>query len=251
MAEEQELTPEEKLLKVIQKGEEPESPTGEVEEAAEVSAEEAAAGGTTAPVAVIAPASGEAPTDVAPPSPVTSGVAVVSASSLRFRVLNKALLGAAAIFLCISCLEIGANIRSPLPPVTQTALTTAETTEPNTLLATLSDTLDIYSKKRIFGKPDPKIVPPAGSGTDTRLAGWRAYVRNNFNLLGLSQVSRRADDGTEQNVREAILVDKHTSNMHFLSVGQTILIEKQTVRLGEIKDEKVTLSVGDEKVTLD
>ena len=255
---EEELTPEEKLLKVIQKGDnqEPEST-----DAVDNSADDSEGKATTVVAQAtgtdpVAKSGGESSDDTFASAEhssavAVSAVAVASTGKSPLRVLNRAMVAVAAVLLCISGVEMLANIRSPFPAITQEPFeTTSESVASENFIADLSETLDMYSKKRIFGKPDPVLITQVVDQTPV-LAGWRAYARKNYDLMGLSMVMKQADDGSEYKIREAIVVDKKTGKMHFLSTGQTIVIEKQTVKIDEITDDNVTFSKGDEEVTLD
>lgn len=253
---EEELTPEEKLLKVIQKGDEQESEN----EAAATSSEDSEGKVTTVATTAATTATKtkettsadkpEAESSEDTPAVAVSPIAVALTRRSPLRVLNRAMLAVAAVLLCISGVEMWANIRSPLSPITQQPFeTTAESLDSENFIADLSDTLDMYSKRRIFGKPDPVVIKPKINTTPV-LAGWRAYIRKNYDFKGTSTVSKPKDDGAATKVMEAIILDNKTGRMHFLSVEQTVLVEKQTVMLKEITENNVTFSKGDEEVTL-
>ena len=252
---EEELTPEEKLLKVIQKGDEQESEN----EAAATSSEDSEGKVTTVATTAATTATKtkettsadkpEAESSEDTPAVAVSPIAVALTRRSPLRVLNRAMLAVAAVLLCISGVEMWANIRSPLSPITQQPFeTTAESLDSEDFIADLSDTLDMYSKRRIFGKPDPVAIKPIN--ITPVLAGWRAYIRKNYDFKGTSTVSKPKDDGAATKVMEAIILDNKTGRMHFLSVEQTVLVEKQTVMLKEITENNVTFSKGDEEVTL-
>lgn len=265
MAEEQELTPEEKLLKVIQKGDEPKeeaasepTPAAEPAAAAEASAETPAASApaeeageeseAAAPAAAPKEATGDSAPSVAYDAAATT---VVAGPSRTLRLINRILSLAAVLLLCASGYEIYANIREPMPLIGQVAMDGNEVIVDSMENVPLNDTLDMYAKRRIFGKPDAKAVITTTTTTTVVQAGWRAYIRKNYVLKGLSTISRKTMDGETEDIREAIVVDKKTGKMQFLSAGQTVLVEKETVRISKVDGNQVVLSVGDDEITLE
>jgi len=267
MAEEQELTPEEKLLKVIQKGEEPqEEAASEPTPAAEPEAvsEETPTETPAAPAEAAEPATETStpPSPAAAPEAASEGSAstfsyepgastVVSGPSATLRLINRILSLAAILLLCASGYEIYANIREPMPLIGQVAMDGSEVVVESLENVPLNDTLDMYAKRRIFGKPDAKAVVTTTTTTTVIQAGWRAYIRKNYVLKGLSTISRQSIDGETEDIREAIVVDKKTGKMQFLSAGQTVLVEKETVRISKVDGNQVVLSVGDDEITLE
>ena len=215
MAEEVELTPEEKLLKVIQKGE-----------------------AAPAPPAVDVARDDEA-------HAASQSVITVGEPGRGIRLFNRLLAVAAVLFLLLAAYETVLNL--PGDPVCYLPASLdlgSNALAPGT--ASLSDTLDMYAKRRIFGHPppveNPDTNPPERGVT---LMGWRAYVRENFSLMGLSDVVRRQNNA-EQQVREAIVMDKKTRKMQFLKEGQVVMIEERDVLVSRIGDAMVEFRTGDE-----
>ncbi len=219
---EQELTPEEKLLEVIQKG-------------------EAAADGTADSSATLGDESDGLP--VARPIVTSGGVFSVG-------VLNN-VLGLAAILLLALCgYEMYRNLPQPAKVYSSTDMEFKKGGEV-LALASLSDTLDMFSKRRILGVP-PKPWEPEHNGLSIEeLKGWRAYARDNLKLMGMSDVQRETAGGDTVSVLEAIVMDTKEKKMHFLTAGQTIVLSKQDVYVDDIGDSKVELQVEDERLTIE
>jgi hypothetical protein len=223
MADEQELTPEEKLLEVIQKGETPqdEAPT-------------ASTGLTLG--------------DESDGRPVSRSSASGS-GPFRSRPLFHLLVLLIFALLCVSGYEIYRNLPKP-----EKVYSEADINLPDhgdlLVLASLSDTLDMFSRRRILGRiPRPYVAPTNGHNIE-ELKGWRALVRDNWKFLGTSSVQQKTDSGEMESVREAIIMDMKDGKMHFLTTGQTIVLTKQDVRVDSIDETKVELVSGEETLTV-
>ncbi len=224
MAVEQELTPEEKLLKVIQKGEPktvPEERTPRKETAAQ-----------SEPVEITAVAA----------NPLRSG------SGLRY--VNRISTIAALVFIGLSVYETYRNLPGTpvqLPP--EELIVNASLTIPVT--ATLNDTRDMFALRRIFGQPPPVVATNTPPPTKiANLIGWRAYARENFSLMGMSDI-KRTEDGIELITREAILMDNKVKRMQFLKEGQTLIISEQEVAVSRVGETFVELKHGEEALTIE
>ncbi len=224
MADEQELTPEEKLLKVIQKGEsKPETETAEAR----------------------SPASGSTTPD---PSAVVAGLPPLG-NSLRF--VNRIAAAAAVLFVLLAGYETYRNIPDEAfayPPDELPLRSSLAAIAP----ASLSDTLDMFARRRVFGQPPP---PPATITNITptniiNLIGWRAYARENLSLMGMSNV-KRIENGVEQIQREAIVMDNKVKRMQFLTEGKTLIIAEQDVSVSRVGDSFVELKLGEEVLTIE
>jgi hypothetical protein len=222
MAAEQELTPEEKLLKVIQKGEPKAEPTEKT--------------------------LGKAPEEGNSPEPVAVESALPSAGRWM-TVVNRILAAAAIVFLLLAGYESYLNF--PTPAVAYPADTLAlDATVPALPPATLSDTLDMFAKRRVFGQPPPAATTSVGTTNTVNLIGWRAYARENLTLIGMSDV-KRSQDGGEKTQREAIVMDNKVKKMHFLTDGKTLILAEQEVAVSQVGDAFVEFKLGEEVLKIE
>ncbi len=227
MAEEQqELTPEEKLLEVIQKGEGAET-----------------YGPDSAKDVTLGDESDGQPVDRA---------AMTVGGPIRLATVSRLLLIVAAVMLGLSGYEIYRNLPKPEAASKSSDIDLPDATE-TLVLASLSDTLDLFAKRRILGK-----MPTRARTTTTTvtidpevLKGWRAYARDNLKLMGTSEVQRQNNAGDVERVREAILMDTKEKKMHFLTTGQTIVLNRQDVTVAGIDDASIDFVAGEEEVTID
>lgn len=220
MADGEELTPEEKLLRVIQKGDGP-APNNER---------------SAADTAL--------PSEAGDDSKVTALGSEKPAAGRGLVLLNRILGMAAILFLLLAGYETYLNI-----PVRATVYT------PETLafdersfdgpIASISDTLDKFAERRIFGQVERPVVNPPGSTNTVNLLGWRAYARDNLSLMGMSDV-KREQAGIEQVVREAIVMDKKQKEMHFLTAGKTLMLAEQKVTVSRVEEAAIELKRDDE-----
>ncbi len=216
MAEEQELTPEEKLLKVIQKDDTVASDASSV---ATVGDEKDAA-----PIA-------------------KSGMSGDSPVSLS--VINKVLVLAALVAIGFSGYEIYDNMPKEEIVFDATDLNLSGDDQAG-LGASLGDTLDMFDDIRITGIPPDPWDPKKGKKPIAELKGWRAYVRDNFKVLASSTVMKQMADGSKKSVVEAIVMDTKEKKMHFLQVGNDITILENKVRVNKISDKTVELVCEEE-----
>jgi len=222
MAENNELTPEEKLLAVIQKGE------------ARAVAGSTSSGGKTL---------GDGIDGQAVPRSGSSWVA-----PLRIRTVDQLLALAVVVLLGLSVYEAYLNLPKAGKRYSVAEMDLKAPRE--VVLASLSDTLDMFAKRRIFGLPPKAWTPPAQGGDVDLLKGWRAYARDNLRFMGTSNVDRPSDSGEMVDVREAIVMDTKEKKMHFLSVGHMIVLNKQDVRVERIEETSVDLMAGEETLTI-
>lgn len=88
-------------------------------------------------------------------------------------------------------------------------------------------------------------TPGDETGKKTDLTGgWALDVRDNVNMIGISRVS-----GGEGEF-EAILVDKRDGKMHLAKVGDTITFGKKELRVDQVSGEETVLTDGTEKVSV-
>ena len=224
MADEQELSPEEKLLRVIQKGE------PAAAQAASPVDDGLAASGTSAAENTGTAASGVPPT----------GRSVV--------VLNRLLAAAAVLFLLLAGYETYLNV-----PANATVYD-AESIDigPRSGISpdiSLSDTLDMFARRRVFGQVERPVVNP-GSTNTIILIGWRSYARENLSLMGMSDV-KLMQDGGERTVREAIVMDNKLKKMYFLRVGSTLVLAEQEVGVASVGETAIELKKGEEVLRIE
>jgi hypothetical protein len=225
MAGEQELTPEEKLLKVIQKGEVPQRSAG---------AEPLTFG------------------DEADAEPIARG----GYGQISLAAVNRILVLLILVVIGLSGYEVYRNQPEPEPVYSEEDLDLLDNGE-KLVIASLSDTLDMFSARRIFGKPPERWVSGPDHGPKP-MQGWRAYVRDNMELTGLSKVIVQQDDGSTRNVMEAIVMDTKKKKMHFLrvdskihlSIGDKTHLIEQDIRVDKIEGNKLTFTHGKESITI-
>jgi hypothetical protein len=117
------------------------------------------------------------------------------------------------------------------------------------VVATLSDTRDMFTKSRIFGRP-PKKVKQGPLGPKTPDKGWRAYARDNLEFKARSTVIKKQADGSSKSVLEAIVMDTKQKKMHFLEVGAKIRVLDQDIYIDKINGNELVLVCGDERLTI-
>lgn len=224
MADEEELTPEEKLLRVIQKG-----------DSSPPNADLTLGGSAAAPE-----------TDVtAESTAIASGI---PPSGNGLRTVNRALAAAAVFFLLLAGYETYLNLpanATVYPPETL-ALGDRSSDVPTT---SLGDTLDMFAKRRVFGNA-PRVDTPIGPTDAPPLIGWRAYARENLTLMGMSDIKSKLD-GIEQTVREAIMMDNKVKKMHFLREGSTLILAEQAVSVSSVGETIVELKRGEEVLKIE
>lgn len=224
MADEEELTPEEKLLRVIQKGDSP-PPNADL----------ALGGGAVAPE-----------TDVTAES--TAIVSGIPPTGNGLRTVNRALAAAAVLFLLLAGYETYLNLPANATVYPPETLVLGERSA-DVPTVSLSHTLDMFALRRVFGSAPRTDLPP-GTITNAPPTGWRAYARENLALMGTSEV-KRMRDGVEEVVREAIVMDNKLKKMHFLRVGSTLMLAEQKVDVTSVEETAIELSRGEEVLKIE
>jgi len=220
MAADEELTPEEKLLRVIQKGDTP--PSGAMPGVGNGGV----ATGLDSAVESTAMASGI--------PPAGRGLAL----------LNRALAAAAVVFLLLAGYETYLNMPANATVYPAQPLEIGESAD-DAPAVSLSDTLDMLARRRVFG-PAPRNDNPTGGITNVPpLIGWRSYARDNLTLMGMSDVNR-VQDGVAETVREAIVMDNKVKKMLFLKQGSTLVLAEQEVSVSSIGETAIELRMGEE-----
>ena len=215
MADIDELTPEEKLLEVIQKGD------------------------TSAPGATSV-ASRTVIGDEVDSTPIAKSSAF-GENPISLKLINRILIFATLVAIGFSAYEIHGNIPQEEKTFAVSELDISAN-EDSSFVSSLSDTLNMFDKTRItgistIGRDDPK----PGEDPIDGLKGWRAYVRDNFKVLARSKVEKAGVDGRVETVVEAIVMDTKLQKMYFFQVGQNIMINDKSVQVDKISDKTVEL----------
>jgi len=263
----QEISPEEKLLKVIQKGDaekkagRPAPPGAQGAGAAKAAAETGASSPsekTKPKLARPEPASAPAAkAGVARPGAPSSGKPAAATSAQPFRkpargkrnrasggaqAVNLALVAVAVIMVMLTGVQIRANVLSfradrqvGAGPGVGAELSTATA-------AALPDTgpfLSALDARPLFPVSEEGQQRPPPVSTS-----WQGYVKENLAMIGVSKKS-----GTDD-VFEAILVDRKVGKMHFVTSGQKIALAQQDLKVEKISGEETVLTDGSEKASV-
>jgi hypothetical protein len=274
MASDEQLSPEEKLLKVIQakdgqKGAEPgdsrqsSSPAGSGERRIKLAPEQASTPASSKAQHVSEPllaaeqtpaegtiaAASEPVEETSAPAPVVPSGSMSDCSWLRYVSRGLGTLTAAVVLLI--AYECWSNVeslrysksrvasRKPLPAFAEKA-----DLPPLDSLVTLFEKGPVGKGPVIRNLGDAAEV--SGKSTDSgqgTLTGWREYAQKNLDLIGMAS-------GKSAAVREAIVVDRQQKRMHIVKTGDKISVENRQVEIVSIGDAEVTLSDGGSKLTI-
>lgn len=220
MADEQDLTPEEKLLEVIQKGD--------------------------------TPAKGRA-SDALGSDMIGDGNDAVAdtkhrgmnESPVSLKAINRILVVLALVAIGFSAYEIYGNMPKEDVTFASSNLDLNIANQSN-LVATADDTLDMFHSTRITGIP-PNPRPTLDDRMGPVLDGWRAYAHDNLKFLAISKFEKKKLDGTKETVVEAIVMDTKAKKMLFLQVGQYITLSDMKVRVDKIGDKTVEFVCEDDR----
>lgn len=267
------LSPEEKLLRVIQgekkkdaeggapSGAAPTTPAGKADASAPASASAPAAApvgppeeakgrvrlaksATQAVPAGEAPRKGEparTPTAAAksdPPKPTPVAKRAVSGGDFSVRSLNIVLAVFIFVVLLLTVREIWANVRTGgTAEVASEALVPAiKSQETQGELPAIDSFLDLLEQRALFAQPGPSKGSdpgPVDGPTPDQ------YCK----LMGISL-------DTEHNQMEAIIKDKKIDKTLYLKVGEPVVGDGQTWVVKEIQNEQVVLTNGKRDVTV-
>ncbi len=253
------LSPEEKLLKVIQDGDEQqEDPAAE---SPEVATDAAATKTDQPPEAETAEApepAGRTAKSAAAATPAaateSSAPAVIKApggkSTSTLIMISRGLAAAVAVMLALSALEIWGAVRTlnqdQALPVIMPDTEEAAAVHYTPSLQPLPGLLNAITGKPFLRRPgqietqvvrvDPQTPQPPPPPPPP--ADWQKYAQNNLSLKGFSQLL----DGSD--ATEVIISDDKEQRMFFLRQGQTILLETVEVELTAVRNDNVTLSDG-------
>lgn len=244
----EELSPEEKLLKVIQ--------SEDKTEESEASAAETAVEENNSTTVTDDETAGDTQPDDEPPAssePAIASVEKASGSGGTFSpvVFIRTIAALIIVMLAFSAAEIWGAVQNAQSEksfvvtggTAQNAFNEAAFS-PSELPA-LAPVLSSISENRFLRRPGETVeiktvvvennraAPPPPPPAD-----WQKYAKENLVLKGLSRLL----DGS--NTLEAIVNDENENRMHFLKTGQTILLENVEVEITAIKNDTIELSDG-------
>ncbi len=158
---------------------------------------------------------------------------------------TQRLLALGAIFIVLlSVFETYSNQPESMPAVVQEPFDAVATHDSSDIMS-LRGTVDLFETRRIFGPPpvaevidDEELVP---------VRGWRAELRDHWNLMGTSEVS----DAAEGVILEAIVRDGRAQSLQFLHAGAMVRIADQNVEVTRVEQDRVEFRRGDEVFVLD
>jgi len=277
---EAQLSPEEKLLKVIQDGG---NEAGEREEAAETAAtgygidgsdqnavEEETAPADSADVGAAEPAGkpklkiagprvseGSLRPDDAVGPIIAAKTAATTRSLLKKRsdpvqnigVVNKCLVAALILIVALSGLEIRANFKAlaaerrreiRLPAPNNGGHEELRSSPEGTNLPPLEVMLPPFLKRSLFE------IPEAGRSPQPRGPEPAPVIKARLTLIGLTY--QDTDSGREA---QAIVMDNKIGKMHFLTVGDTVSVDDSTLTLEEIHPDRVVFQGGKNRITVE
>ena len=274
MPEDEQVSPEEKLLNVIQNGGDEEDPAETMVSAApapdatlvseEPEAEEAGVADTAvasaseadtvvaaadkpklrlaeqAPVAAFAEEPGDEP-DVAELPMVRKSQPV---TRVNVTMVNRALVAVIAVILSFAAFEIWANVAGVIVPKLPPQEWVIEQDVDEEPLPSLADLLKAFEARPFL--QDPKQIPQTEPDPDRDpqppTVGWRKYAKDHLDLIGIS----RAGDGWE-----AIVSDRKENNkLYFLTVGMTIKVSEREITTQKIDGDQIILTDGKDTMTL-
>ncbi len=112
--------------------------------------------------------------------------------------------------------------------------------EPEDKLPPLDDVIEKFSESKLIGRPEEVKAEPAEPVV--KVTPLEDYARKNLNLIGLS----KGDDGTE-----GIINDIKNDKMYYLTVGSTMKINDVEVKVSDITSEYVELTDGKKKIRIE
>lgn len=247
---EEEMSPEEKLLKVIQEGaeedQEKQGAPADPEEGGEV-ADGKKLRVAAEPAAVGADAAAEEPEQLSAPEEAQD---VVPGAGLHgrgwggsgLRRINRILLLVALVMLVLSALQFWAHVQAlESVPVSRaaphgTGPTRVGSGSPASVV--VDSILQAFADKPLFDYAEPVelTAQTAGGAVSTQVTGWRRYVAENLDLLGLS--------GDSAGGQEAIIVDRKEDRMHIVREGQSFRVGEKKLTLDEISEKEVVVTDG-------
>lgn len=248
---ENELTPEEKLLKVIRDGDDtsasetiavetteiaeekkPELKLVEKDKENKVDVEAVASAVTVTPDVTVATAD-----DNSDPAMVMKSE---RSSLVSIGFINKIMAIIVIVMIGLTVYEIWMNIKRSRYKTDNTEnvlVASLIDQDPEDELPSLGEVLNKFADSEFIGVPE-KIEAPGTKPAKPAPTPIEDYVKKNLNLIGLSG-------------EEAIVSDGKTGGMHFLKLGDTMRINDVDVKVNGISSEYVELSDGDKKIRIE
>ena len=272
---ENELTPEEKLLKVIRDGDSSEAvPAGESAVAADtvvadnpVTAESVIADAVVEDVPEstatedVAKDADSKPADNEDATPKVASDTLIGAESsvmnddsvmplkakrtslISISFINKILAIIVVVMILLAFYEIWNNIQCSKEKIESDDSVIAAglvDQEPEDKLPPLDDVIEKFSENKLIGRPEEVKAEP--TEPVVKVTPLEDYARKNLNLIGLS----KSDEGTE-----GIINDIKNDKMYYLTVGSTMKINDVEVKVSDITSEYVELTDGKKKIRIE
>ena len=181
--------------------------------------------------------------EFATPSALALGGATTAAQRGFFLTQRILVLGAICVVL-LSVFDTYSNQPDALPAIEQQPFDAVQTFGVADGIS-LAASIDRFDERRIFGPPP--VVDAQDTPEVSPIRGWRAEVREYWDLKGSSQVSGVADEF----VLEAIVFDSRAQRLQFLRAGMVIQISEHEVDVTRVEPDRVELRRGDEVFVLD
>ncbi len=241
MTEENGSSPEEKLLRVIRSGTKPAA-----------SADDSAAAATAAGgiAAAARPGSGTSPPDTgdtAPPPPERSARKTGRRTGFVTPAI-RLLVIAALLLIALAVWDVwgGFHWKAEAFPVVVRAdseILLPETTVATAELPPLDDMLNRFREQPLFMVAE-RVERPEEEPVERAPDEWQRYAETNLRLLGLSVLD------AETEVIEAIVADRQTGDLHYLTPGDRMLVAGTRVTIDQVAIEQVVLTDGVRRVVL-
>lgn len=279
MAEDQQLSPEEKLLKVIQapegQKEKPSAPARPQPPAAAVASADSSPG--PAPPKKLKPEQSATQPAPAVPSPPPAGVKPGAAAAPReeppasespraqeaaakagaalprppsdgswFRHTNRALGAVTFLMILLVAYECWSNVAAVMEREK------AGLDDPRLLPALaavemppLEDLIAGFEKGVVIQHPEDGVGSAGRTNAvgGVTLTGWRDYAQRNLDLIGM------ASSG-ESGAREAIVVDREKKQMHVVKPGDRVIVDGRQIEVVSVGEGDVTLTDGSVKLAI-
>lgn len=168
-------------------------------------------------------------------------------SELGVSTVNKCLVVLVVVMLVFTALEILANVqtsdhaRADTPAIATRPVSRPEAEEPRAPVVPSIDALvQSFEGRSLFGLPTAVDTGPQPTGP---MSG--PDPRKSLSLIGLSVTKSAA--GEE---REAIVVDTEDNKMHFLKVGDALVVGNRELKLERIHSDRIDFRDGKYKIEI-
>ncbi len=167
------------------------------------------------------------------------------------RIVSRVIALVIACLILFSAIEVWAHVHKTLSvagwsiPDDSASRTggPAATDQAEDGLVALPKVLEAFQERPILTGLD--VAPTVREGPTIVDPPWIRQLREQYDLIGTSTV------GGEDGVREAILVDKKDNKMHFLRVGQSLAVDKREFEVAGVADGKVVLRHGERDIEIE